>query len=151
MVTQKIIHVRDAESQDLRSVYEIAQNSFKDPYPLRLIRHIHSTNPEGFLVAEIDESIVGYLIGIVRWGNVGHVLAIAVDESHRREGVGTSLMINALERLRKHGASQVKLEVRAGNEGAQKFYERLGFEPEEVVPSYYSDGEAAITVKYKFD
>lgn len=150
MVSQKIIHVRDAESQDLRSVYKIAQDSFKDPYPLRLIRHIHSTDPEGFLVAEVGESVVGYIIGVVRWGNVGHILAIAVDKSHRREGVGTSLMINALERLRKHGASQVKLEVRASNEGAQKFYEILGFEPEEMVPSYYSDGEAAISVRYKF-
>ncbi|KXA91189.1 hypothetical protein AKJ63_01815 [candidate division MSBL1 archaeon SCGC-AAA259D18] len=145
------MHVRDAKPQDLRPVYEIAQDSFKDPYPLRLIRHIHSTNPEGFLIAEIGGSIVGYLIGVVRWGNVGHILAIAVDKSHRRKGVGTALMINALERLRKHGASQIKLEVRASNEGAQKFYERLGFESQEVVPSYYSDGEAAISVKYKFD
>lgn len=151
MVAQEIIHIRDVRSEDLRSVHRIAQDSFKDPYPLRLLRHIHNTHPKGFLVAEIGGEIVGYLIGIVRWGNIGHVLAIAVDESYRREGVGSALMINALDRLKRNGASRIKLEVRASNKTAQEFYDSLGFESREVIPTYYSDGEAAISVEYKFE
>lgn len=150
MVAQKIIHIRDIRPEDLRSVYEIAQDSFKDPYPLRLLRHIRDTNPEGFLVAEIGGEIVGYLIGVLRWGDIGHILAIAVDESYRREGVGSALMINVLDRLKRKGASRVKLEVRASNELAQKFYDKMGFESREMVPAYYSDGEAAISMEYRF-
>lgn len=149
MVAQEIIHIRDTEEEDLRSIYKIAQDSFKDPYPLRLLRHIHSTKPEGFLTAEIDDEIVGYLIGLVRWGNMGHILAIAVDEPYRRQGVGSALIMNAIDRLKKNGANRVKLEVRASNETAENFYLKIGFKPEKTVPAYYSDGEAAITMEYQ--
>lgn len=151
MVAQEIIHIRNVKSEDLPSVHKIAEKSFIDPYPLKLLNHIYNTNPEGFLVAEINDEIVGYLIGLVRWGNVGHILAIAVKESYRREGVGSALIINAIDRFKKKGANRIKLEVRTSNEGAQKFYDKLGFEAREVVPAYYSDGEAAISMEYKLD
>lgn len=150
MVTQEVIRVRDVEAEDIQRIYEIAQNSFKDPYPLRLLKHIRSTNPEGFLAAELGGKVVGYLIGVVRWGSVGHILAVAAAESHRRRGVGSALMINALERLKENGANRVRLEVRASNEGARKFYKRIGFESLNLVPSYYSDGEAAVSMEYDF-
>ena len=151
MVSQDLIRVRDAEPEDLKAIYRIAQNSFKDPYPLRLLRHIHSTDPEGFLTAEIKEEIVGYIIGIVRWGDLGHILAIAVKESHRREGIGSALIINDLNRLNKNGADRTRLEVRVSNDPAINFYDKIGFEARKTVPGYYSDGEAAISMEYKFD
>ncbi len=151
MVTQEVIRVRDAEPDDLQAIYKIAQNSFKDPYPLRLLKHIHSTDPEGFLKAEIKGKIVGYIIGIIRWGNMGHILAIAVDESHRREGIGSALIMNALNRLDENGANRAKLEVRVSNDPAINFYKKIGFEAQKTVPGYYSDGEAAISMEYKFD
>lgn len=150
MVAQKVIRVRDVEEKDLETVHSIAEDSFKDPYPLRLLRHIYDSDPEGFLAAELGEKVVGYLIGLVRWGNVGHILAIAVDETHRREGVGSSLIVNAIDRLQKNGANKIKLEVRVSNEIAQKFYNKIGFQPRKVVPAYYSDGEDAISMEYKY-
>lgn len=150
MVAQKVIRVRDIEEKDLETIHGIAEDSFKDPYPLRLLRHIYDSDPEGFLAAELGEKVVGYLIGLVRWGNVGHILAIAVDETHRREGVGSSLIVNAIDRLQKNGANKIKLEVRVSNEIAQKFYNKIGFQPRKVVPAYYSDGEDAISMEYKY-
>ncbi len=149
MVTQGVMQVRDARPKDLPVVHEIAKDSFKDPYPLRLLKHIYNTDPEGFLTAEKDGKIVGYLISMVRWQYTGHILAVAVDKNNRREGVGTALIMKSIEKLRKSGANQVKLEVRISNEGAQKFYGKIGFEPERVVPEYYSDGEDAVTMIYE--
>ena len=148
-MVQEFIHVREVEQSDLLTVYQIARNSFKDPYPLKLLRHIYKTNSEGFLVAEINDEVVGYLIGVVRWGSVGHVLAIAVKEPYRRRRVGSSLMINAFSRFREQGAKKVELEARVSNEGAQDFYKRLGFESKEIVPAYYSDGEAAVSMEHE--
>lgn len=151
MVAQSLIRIRELDAEDLQSVYRIARDSFKNPYPIKLFKHIYETHPEGFFVAEIGGDVVGYLIGFVRWENVGHVMAIAVDESHRREGVGSALMINALDRMRNNGAAKVKLEVRVSNEAAKNFYDKIGFEVRDVVPDYYSDGEAAISMVYIFD
>ncbi|KXA90575.1 hypothetical protein AKJ62_00435 [candidate division MSBL1 archaeon SCGC-AAA259D14] len=149
MVTQKIISVRDVEPEDLPIIHEIAEESFKDPYPLSLLKHIYETKPEGFMAAEIGGEIVGYLIGLVRWGDVGHILAIAVDELHREKGVGSALLINAIDRLKNNGANRIRLEVRVSNEIAQEFYGKIGFKPRKVVPAYYSDGEDAVSMEYK--
>ncbi len=149
MVTQGIIQVRDTKPKDLPVIHEIAKDSFNDPYPLRLLKHIYNTEPEAFLTAEKNGKVVGYLISMVRWGDTGHILAVAVGENHRREGVGTALITKSIERLRRNGANQIKLEVRISNEGAQEFYGKIGFNPSRVVPEYYSDGEDAITMKYE--
>lgn len=135
----------------MESIYRIAQESFKDPYSLRLLKHIRTTNPEGFLAAEIGDKVVGYTIGILRWDSLGHILAIAVDKNYRREGVGSALIINVLDHLKKKGADRVRLEVRLNNEPAQNFYDKIGFESRKTVPGYYSDGEAAISMEYKFN
>ncbi len=149
MVTQQIIRVRDLRLEDMQAVLNIEYKCFKDPYPPSLLNHLYSLYPDGFLVAELDGKVVGYVIAVVRWGATGHVLAIGVDSPHRRHGVGSALMVNALDRLRRKGARHVRLEVRASNRAAQDFYLRLGFNQREVVPNYYADGEAGVVMTYK--
>ena len=149
MVSQNIVHVRKAKKSDLPKIHEIADHCFKDPYPLQLLKQIRDANPEGFLAAEKNGKIVGYLIGMVRWEDTGHILAIAVDKEHRKEGVGRALMEKIITLLEDNGASHIKREVRIGNEGAQKFYRKIGFKPKRVVPEYYSDKEDAVTMEYQ--
>ena len=151
MVTQQIIRIRDLKPGDMKAILDIEYRSFKDPYPLSLLNHLYNLHPDGFLVAELGEKVVGYVIGVVRWGSTGHVLAIAVDPAYRRHGVGSALIVNMLNRLREKGAKQVRLEVRVSNQVAQQFYQKLGFIQREIVPAYYSDGEAAIVMVYSFD
>jgi ribosomal-protein-alanine N-acetyltransferase len=117
---------------------------FKDPYPMDLLAHLQESNPLSFLVAEVGGRIVGYIIGTVRWMNVGHVLAIGVDPQHRRKGVGTLLMERLMEYFRKRGVGKVRLEARESNWGARRFYSTLGFVEVGKVPYYYSDGETAV-------
>ncbi len=150
MVTQQIIRVRDLKRGDMRAILDIEHRSFKDPYPLSLLNHLYNLHPDGFLGAELDGKVVGYVIGVVRWGATGHVLAIAVDPPYRRHGVGVALIVNMLDRLREKGARQVRLEVRESNRAAQQFYQSLGFTQREIVPGYYADGEAAIVMSYGF-
>jgi ribosomal protein S18 acetylase RimI-like enzyme len=51
-----------------------------------------------------------------------------------------SLFATAIEA----GVFRVDLELRAGNEGARSFYQRLGFESATVVQGYYQGREAAL-------
>jgi ribosomal protein S18 acetylase RimI-like enzyme len=55
------------------------------------------------------------------------LLAIAVEGDHRDEGVGRGLAERLLRELGRRGADRVRVVVGATNEGASRFYERLGF------------------------
>lgn len=151
MVAQQFIKIRDIKREDMRAILDIEYRSFKDPYPLSLLNRLHEMHPDGFLAAEFQGRVVGYVIGVVRWGFTGHILAIAVDPPYRRQGIGTALVTNILGRLRTRGAKHVRLEVRKSNLSARQFYMKLGFVEREEIPFYYEDGETAVVMSMNFD
>ncbi|MFQ6129199.1 MAG: ribosomal protein S18-alanine N-acetyltransferase [Candidatus Hadarchaeaceae archaeon] len=151
MAVQRLVRIRDVKSRDMQAILAIEYKCFKDPYPLSLLNRLHAMHPDGFLVAEAEGKIVGYVIGVLRWGATGHILAIATDPPYQRQGIASTLMEHIINRLRAKGAKLVRLEVRKSNVGAQQFYLRLGFQQREEVPYYYEDGEPAVTMDYKLD
>ncbi len=56
-----------------------------------------------------------------------HLTALAVDASHRGEGIGSVLVNDTLQRATEHGAMALTLDVDTANDGARHLYERLGF------------------------
>jgi glycosyltransferase involved in cell wall biosynthesis/ribosomal protein S18 acetylase RimI-like enzyme len=56
------------------------------------------------------------------------LLAIAVAPGHRSSGLGERLARPLLRELERRGATSVKVVVGADNEGANRFYRRLGFD-----------------------
>lgn len=95
------------------------------------------------LVARINDQTVGF--AIMRYGDdTAHLDLLAVAPPFRRLGIARQL----LEWLEKcavvAGIFSVALEVRADNEAAQLFYERLGYRVIRHLPGYYQGVEAAI-------
>ena len=95
------------------------------------------------LVARVRENIAGF--AIMRYGgDDAHLDLLAVAPPYRRAGIGRRL----LEWLEKcavvAGIFTVALEVRAGNEEAQLFYERMGYGTLVHLPGYYQGIEAAL-------
>lgn len=77
----------------------------------------------------------GELIGTVMVGNDGHrgwVYYLAIDKTHQRVGIGSELMRAAEEWLRRKGAVKVQLMVRRDNDCPLEFYDRLGYETNDV-------------------
>jgi ribosomal-protein-alanine N-acetyltransferase len=147
MVSWLQFRIREVDSADMRDVLAIEHRCFPDPYPLSLLNKLRSMYPDTFLVAECNGGVIGYVIGAVRWRNVGHVLAIGVDPPYRKMGMGSALMKETIERFRRKGVKMVRLEVRKSNLGAQEFYRKLGFTDRFEVPYYYGDGESAVTME----
>ena len=58
-----------------------------------------------------------------------HVAVLTVRQTHRRRGIGEALLGRAEEIAREFGASRLTLEVYLFNDGAVRFYERVGFDP----------------------
>ena len=92
------------------------------------------------------EQLLGYAGGWVVDGQV-QILKVGVDPSQRRRGIACELLARVAADARNLGAATCSLEVRAGNVGAQAFYEALGFHTLGTRPRYYSDGEDALIME----
>ena len=90
--------------------------------------------------------LIGYAGGWVVDGDV-QILKVGVDSAWRRHGIARELLSRVAADARDLGARTCSLEVRAGNEGAQAFYQALGFESLGKRPRYYSDGEDALIMQ----
>lgn len=135
--------IREFRRQDIKRVLEIEKTSFKDPYPANVLIDIYNLGA-GFLVAQQDNIVVGYIIFWIRFEDEGHIISIAVDKNYRRKALGSKLVKTALEIFKRYNISQIKLEVRVNNVGAIKFYKDMGFTEREVLKEYYEDLEDAV-------
>ena len=69
----------------------------------------------------------GTVQGIRHRSGMGAIQNLGITPAHRDGGVGTSLLFRALDGFRRAGVQRVYLEVTAQNNGAIRFYRRLGF------------------------
>jgi ribosomal-protein-alanine N-acetyltransferase len=98
--------------------------------------------PDLFLVAEAEGEVVAYSIGEMEWMHgvkVGHVMNIAVAEAWRRRGIARRLLDEIEGRFTERGAEYSYLEVRVGNEEAQRLYRKRGYRDLGILPRYYKD------------
>ncbi|MCK9150356.1 ribosomal protein S18-alanine N-acetyltransferase [Methanobacterium alcaliphilum] len=135
--------IREFKLPDLKRVIEIEKMSFDEPYPPHILKDIFNLGA-GFLVAQQDNIILGYIIFWIRFEDEGHIISLAVDKKYQRNQVGSQLVSMATDILEKFQMKNIKLEVRAENKGAIKFYKTLGFHDEKIIHGYYEDGEDAM-------
>jgi ribosomal protein S18 acetylase RimI-like enzyme len=100
--------------------------------PYRDIERKLAQQPDLFLVAEIDQQVVGTVMAGYE-GHRGWLYYVGVHPAHQRRGIGSALVQRAVEQLRLCGCPKVNLLVREDNPGAEAFYQELGFEAEPVV------------------
>jgi ribosomal-protein-alanine N-acetyltransferase len=113
--------------------------------PTRIAASIRAANVN-VLVACAHDEIAGF--AIMRYGDdVAHLDLLAVVPPYRRAGVGRQLLEWLAECAVVAGIFTITLEVRAGNEAAQIFYERMGYRPVVHLPGYYQGVEAALRMR----
>lgn len=98
------------------------------------------------LVARVDRRLVGF--AIMRYGDdAAHLDLLAVEPAYRRLGIARQLLEWLEQCAMVAGIFEVTLEVRAGNEAAQFFYQRFGYQAITDLPGYYQGVEAAIRMR----
>ncbi len=133
--------IRIFTPSDMDRILEIEAQAFpKSPYSRRIFTSLYRSNPTTFLVYE-EEEILGYIV----YSPEGHIISIAVDQHHRRKGIGAQLVG---EVFRNSTGKFIWVEVRETNTGAQAFYEKLAFQKEGVIPGYYWTEDAYIMVRW---
>ena len=134
--------IRRYEKTDEFAVLQLSQKYASwDSIPTGAdIRGFYSSEPDFFLVAELDRRIVGFVYGreskdvpdevLRRWRatKVGSVEVLAVDEQYRRRGIARSLLNRLFVVFRERGIDTVTLSVPADESGAKELYDKLGFE-----------------------
>ena len=97
------------------------------------------------LVASIDGSMSGFAIMKFR-DEESHLFLLAVATRRQRTGIGRALLAWLEKSCRTAGMRQIRVEVRANNRDARKFYERSGFRFIGQVAGYYDKREAAVVM-----
>jgi ribosomal-protein-alanine N-acetyltransferase len=82
--------------------------------------------------------IVGY-VGIWLMVDQAHIVAIAIREEYRRQGLGELLLSESIDLALSNGQESLTLEVRRSNESAQALYEKYRFLKVGVRRRYYTD------------
>jgi ribosomal-protein-alanine N-acetyltransferase len=134
--------IRRFQPSDFERVIGIEKEAFNEYNPI-LFMAAYETFPDGFLVAEKDGDVVGFLTTIATSLFDVKILSLAIDRRYQNKGFASMLMQSLFEVLRTKGVLKILLEVRLSNLLAQRLYLSLGFNLVKVISSYYQDGEDA--------
>ena len=141
------MHVRDAVDEEIESIRDVALASLTASYGHAVAEELLGdaverwydadelgedvTDPNTvFLVAEIDDDVVGFAESYVidRRDRVGEIDWLHVHPDHRGEGVGSALLEAVETALRDADVDAVEGRVLVDNEAGVAFYERGGYD-----------------------
>jgi ribosomal-protein-alanine N-acetyltransferase len=140
---------------DLPGVIAIERRAFPTPWSLAMFV-LELSKPSGICLAAVagdreDGSPAGEMVGYLicaRYDKVWHVMNVAVDDRHRREGIATALMTRLFE-LADGPGQQYTLEVRTSNAAAIEMYERFGFRSAGRRRAYYHDNREDALIMWR--
>lgn len=130
--------IRKYSPADWEAVFAICQGSpeaaqwTKDSYDQAI------SSGQVVLLAEVAERVRGFLVVRVASGEA-EILNMAMDGSHRRQGIGSALLAAAVAEARLQHAECLYLEVRESNHGGIAFYHKHGFCNAGKRTGYYRD------------
>jgi len=140
--------IRSVQPQDLFSVIKIAHESLPERYNPNLFNSFYESFPEGFLIAEKNHKIIGFVIGVKIHTDTAKILMLSINKKHRRQKIGSSLIKHFMQIMISHNISIIDLEVRTNNTIAISFYKKHGFYLHEKISGFYQNGEDAYNMKY---
>jgi ribosomal-protein-alanine N-acetyltransferase len=153
--------IHRCDPSDIIPVMEINLKTLPEHYSDYFYESLLSELPEAFLVAEVENRIVGYIMCKTEYGfsnfkklgfvKKGHIVSIAILPEHRRKGIGIGLVEEAIIGVKLKKSDELYLEVRRSNNEAIKLYEKLGFIIKQRLKAYYRDGEDAYLMAIEFN
>jgi ribosomal protein S18 acetylase RimI-like enzyme len=91
------------------------------------ISHTYCTSV--FLLAWLDNKLVGTGVLVRESESVSRVMRMSVDKAHRRLGIATLILKRLLKHAQAQGQQKIVLETTATWDDAIAFYKRTGFHP----------------------
>lgn len=130
--------IREMEEKDLDAVCELEKRCFSKPWSRASFRSAIDRDDTVYLVCLQQGKIAGYC-GIWCSFEDGDLCNMAVDADMRRQGIGHSLLEDALRAAKGLGVMRMMLEVRCSNQAAIALYRQFGFADIGVRGGYYTE------------
>ena len=132
------IAIRQADGKDFPALFKLDQKCFPSgiAYSKTMLRHFMAQAGAECLVAVDNNIIVGFILTEEN-PPLGHVMTLDIAESHRRKGIGTTLLQESENNLRFRGVRTMLLETALTNEAGVAFWQRHGYRIEAVLKNYY--------------
>lgn len=102
-------------------------DAFGCQHLIREIRGKPGFLPEATWLIACGEDYCGTVQGVRDAVGFGAIQNIGITPPYRNQGLGTALLLRALDGFRRQGLQRAYLEVTAENDGAVRLYRRLGF------------------------
>lgn len=134
------IIIRPMTIDDVDLVYKVEEDCFVDPWSKDSIKKELKNNLARYLVAELDNKIVGY-VGVWFVVDEGHITNVAVHSDYRGKKIGDKLVKEMVELCKENNIVAMTLEVRTSNTVAQNLYRKYGFKMGGIRKEYYSDNK----------
>jgi ribosomal protein S18 acetylase RimI-like enzyme len=141
------LEIREIEIDDLPAVFHLGERIFTSETVPTLYRtwdeyevtSLFNTDPEYCLVAEVDDTTVGFILGTTvtktksAW-KYGYVVWLAVVPEWQRERLGSRLFDKLAEKMIEDGVRIFLVDTEASNLPALEFFKKKGFgNPEEQI------------------
>ena len=130
------IHYVDYENEKhLTDIQMLVSSDLSEPYSIFTYRYFLHNWPElcicAFAKNDDDQlEMIGTIVSKAEMENgimKGYIAMLTVNQSYRKQGIGSKLAVMGLERMVEAGCSEIVLETELTNTGAIFLYEKLGF------------------------
>ncbi len=143
------IKITEANIHDLEQLCDLERNTFSyDVISKRQMRYLLNSFSVLVYKAVEEESLIGSMILLTRKkSRKVRLYSLAVDDSHRCQGIGRMLLNYAEKAALSWGGDAIRLEQRVDNLPLLLFYLSAGYGLYGRKEEYYTDGKAALLLE----
>lgn len=143
---------RTATEADLPALLELEAEFPGDRISRRGLRRLLRAPSARVRVIGTPGTMDAALILLSRRGTrVARIYSLVVAPPGRGRGLAQALVRDAEQHAGARGLTRLRLEVRADNHPARRFYEKLGYREIARLPGYYEDGADGLRLERRLD
>ena len=130
--------VRSYQPHDFPALHRLDQSCFPAgiSYSKTTLHYFMTVRSADCIVATDADKIAGFILTEEN-PPLAHIITLDISASHRRQGIGTALLLESEKNLTLRGVHSILLETAIDNDPAVAFWKAHGYRIEAVLKRYY--------------
>ena len=132
----KRISLRPLSSSHVEGIVEIDHRILgkkRQSFWKKKVRAVESNSPPTGIVAELENKVIGFILGDISGGefgvptSVGWIETLGVDPKYQKRGVAKAMMKELIKNFKEAGVKNIYTLVNWGDWDLLQFFRRMGF------------------------